>query len=482
MCSTAKKRPDFLCLVHQTDISSIKNIVQSGYLLPPRYVQKRSNMRKNVKPNTDFHKALEGVYFGLIRRSDIGKKLTWFDSNQVILVFSLALLDRNDYYISLRDQYGDMTRHTYTKQTIERFPNVNYNPDVGSHWRNDSLGMNEVMFFEKIPLSFLFEVWLPHTDGMDYHLLNNTSLILDAKNDLSPKVSMLGKPIRFTNEIPQMGQILMDCNSDQSIYEAPFCRSSMYFGGSERLNSINTDTSHLDRVTTLAEKKKIALNCGIPPEIVHQSKNQDYLNYLIRQKESEYLTFLEKNKLTPENEKKFREMYRTERKYYPPFEKEIEGYSDREINESDPFHGLVMKFISFIENEVSLAMKTEEPNLEKKEEYRKDLSNSVFESDDPSFLYMYYGPNKPLELEKNVKSMKLFLDTIDRLYDPKNKDALKKAYEIQKEYELDFDFLLMQRSMFPSENTKEVKKAVLENKRKIYELVNKFRQKVNTLL
>lgn len=372
MCEVANKNKSFLYLTHQTSFSKLQDIISKGYLLPPRYVQSKEELKKRTLSYGFRSGYIEGVFMSLIYKRNIGAQIKWHEDEthpaQCILVFSLALLERDDYYFSLSDQSGAMTRYSYTRTNLSRVPPVNFNPELRFYISKDHIGSNEIMFFEKVSLDFLEEIWLSPKTSL------SNSTVPNIPKGVKLRLHMEKYPIDTTQKIKW-------CNNtnvlrEQKKYKAPFCRGGYLF--ISPLSPVPTKDSGGDvhQINPLSTVKKIALNCGVNPDIVMGTNNRDKLNIEIRKKESEMLQFVIDNDLNiPANEIKFRKLF-SNPKYFPPFDLPLEG-NDAIVDKQDIFYNIASELIAVADEMVNYAIvNTNPPDIDKYNElYREKVIN-----------------------------------------------------------------------------------------------------------
>lgn len=445
MCDIARKRPDFRYLVHQTDIQFFKNILETGYILPPRYFLAKEHLYTMRKQN-GYRKSLEGVYMMLMTDRDFGKKIGWFQPTNVMLVFPLSLLERDDYYFSYHDQFGDMNRNTFSRKSIVNSKKTNFNPDLAMYKSKDSVGTNEIMFQEKIPMDMCVEVWIP--DGSDKTIeFARFQLRTDFQKDyVFGLASKLGRPITYTNKVLPRKQLLDWCDNQdrmqaQKIFKPSFCRSSPYLGDTGFFDKdMDVDELPLNRYTTLAEKKKIALNCGIDPELVRITNNQDLLNEYIQERETDFIDHIGLHGLdTHEKEREYRELYGGHKeKYEPPFTKQIPGYTDSEINAKDPFDDIIQEYIRYTEREIQEAMKHKNPEklFKEKKTYDNIFRKGVVSKyeDKMDFVHAFnIGLREDRDTFESYRfKTEITFRALDALYEKGNESLLQQAKEYYK--------------------------------------------------
>lgn len=458
-CEITKERPEFLCLTHQTSVNNLSIILKEGYLLPPRYFYSEDDLRDKRKSSSFFRTGMEGVYMTLVRDNERQKDISWFKPDNIILVFSIALLDRNDYYLSLRDQFGEMTSHTYTKKTIGKVPKINFNPELDTyvvHPNEDmhTTGLNEIMFFEKVPLAFLQEVWIPHTDLIKGNYLASDDKIkwnwtkertLDIVRPILDYHNYT-VPIKVLKKFPNYpSPLIKGCNdktlmNNQKVYETPLCRSNRYFIR-EKSTLFGDEIQNVDipmnRDISLANKKKIASNCGIPKKVIQETNSKDLLNYYIIQKEKEYINFIINHPVrNPENEKKFREFYmRGPKRYHPPFSRPYTNKLDAEINAYDPFRDMTQDFLAYAEKELQNSIRNKVPKVDwdKITKDKEGLAQRVLQRDHEKLSQsklVFEEIHEQLRTQDAMESViRKITSNMDRLYNEKNRVLLDSVSE-----------------------------------------------------
>lgn len=401
-CIVAKKYPQFQYLTHQTSVSNLSNIYKQGYLLPPRYYQSDEQLQARIDSVDPRDGQIEGIYMSLVFDHDAAanKRIHWFESKgkkQCILVFSVALLDRNDYYFSLRDQFGTMTTHSYTKQYLDKVPKIRFNPELetslGIVGENETLvlhaGLNEIMFFEKVSLAFLEEIWLSPS---------NTDTI-------APPPSILGSfsvPIRKSVTYFPFIKSVKGCDNpalleEQQKYQGLFCRNERIFGiGNFALPFADPSNFGFSRYSSLSTLKKIASNCfGISKSEIDAATNRDHIYILIRKSEERLLKqWLEDRKKGIKfAEERLREaLSRRKKVYLPPFLEQYSSEPDKEIDTRDFFYEIINNILELSQDELKYAIENDLPSvnnviklLQKREEKAKKLL-----SDHRTKIYLWY--------------------------------------------------------------------------------------------
>ena len=376
MCEVANKNKSFLYLTHQTSFLKLQDIISKGYVLPPRYVQSKEELKKRTLSYGFRSGYIEGVFMSLIYKRNIGSKIKWHEDEthpaQCILVFSLALLERDDYYFSLSDQSGAMTRYSYTRTNLSKVPPVNFNPEPGFYISKDHIGSNEIMFFEKVSLDFLEEIWLsPKTS------LLSRSTVPNIPKGVKLRLHMEKYPIDAIQKVKLCGN--MNVLREQKKYKAPFCRGGYLFVPSLSPVAEKDSGGDLHQTNPLSAIKKIALNCGINPDIVMGTNNRDKLNIEIRKKESEMLQFIIDNDLNiPENEIKFRKLF-SNPKYFPPFDLPLQGKDDTIVDKQDVFYNIISDLIAVADEMVKYAIVNTTPpaDIDKYKELYKEKVNNI---------------------------------------------------------------------------------------------------------
>lgn len=336
-------------------------------------------VKKDFKPM-----GLEEVYLTLVRDSDTGTPIRWKNHESIILVFSLALLERDDYYLSLRDQFGNMTGQSYSRDYITKhgLPDINFDPEILSKHPGmmAKYATNEVVFKEEIPMSYVTEVWVPSKSAnVLYPIPINEHFLKTVENLLESRfLRVLKYVVRVIDKYPgHMYSDNMQMCSEKDIqaskvYKASFCKSNQSMRKNYLMQDDTPDTSKNSFYThnwqvavPLSTTKKIALNCGIDPKLVRRYNNQDILNKLIKKKEKEQLQFIIDNssERNPRKiDKEFRERYLGKYKFEPPFvhQQLYPDKSDKEIDITNPFYELVNLIISFTEFELEYAIRNKE--------------------------------------------------------------------------------------------------------------------------
>lgn len=350
------------------------------------------------------------MYLTLVRKSDLSipnNPIPWFNTlekDQVIFVFPLSLLERNDYYLSIRDQFGSINHHTYAKQTLVKetaarkpefdasgklnvsvqkiaAPTV-YTSDLNALPRSPEYtkwlptGFNEVMFWEPIDLGMCIEVWL-HSGGSDKMYRTRVQNILDDSSILK-RIPVFTKNIY--SDIKDTNLRYKGCYDNKLIeyyksLKGPFCRSDMYIGNSASMYS-KPKESIVWRILHLDGLKGIAYNCKVDNDIIKYVRNPDLLMWFINQQELEYMQFFADGKKNGKSDtqlnEEFKQKYIVEQPNYPPFRF---NFTDDpkfviQTNKSSPFYGIVKIIIDQMERDLEYALYGHRPT---DEEYFDDL-------------------------------------------------------------------------------------------------------------
>jgi len=396
-CEIANKNPKFQYLIRQLDLRRFEIAMRTGFVSPTRhYIPKESYFA----PKSSRTMGLEEVFLTLVRKAEENTTIRWQTPVSIMLVFSLALLERDDYYLSLRDQYGDMTGQSYSRKyiagsnKIKPFPDINFDPEILSAHSDPNLlvkyAANEVVFKEEIPIKYITEVWIPGSGSTFISYTEGGGTVIRDKvlGIIKKYTSRLS--LTFQKQLPVLEQAKYPIRSapnlklctvkdiqDSKKYKASFCRStrSMY----NRVSMDNPEefrTHHWQSAVPLSTTKKIAINCGIDPGIVNRTNNPDILDQLILEKEEEELEFLQDNyseKNPRAIDAEYRKRYLGKYVFEPPFTHQPfsdgrpDGMSDREIDIQSPFYEIVDFILAFVEFELDYAIKNKQFAMTKQE-------------------------------------------------------------------------------------------------------------------
>lgn len=373
MCEVAKRNPRFRYLIRQIDLERFRYALEHGAVTPPRHYIPLEDYTTEKNGRV---RALEEVFLSLVFDFHEKTPVMWKDSLSIMLVFPLSLLERDDYYFSLRDQFGFMTKHSYARESLVRgkLPPINFDPEMASKVGMIKYASNEVVFREEIPLDgYLLEIWIPGPKaqfvipgGGNYdpqHTKIKTQMIKDLlrKHNLQGKVSV--KQVDF---FPSRKQLLAKCDpesvADSKKYKGFFCRSTGHMV--DYLDIV--DKSKLVKetwqfATHLDTKRKIALNCGIPESEVNKIYNPDLIDSDISTMENSFITFITELKKRGLTDKQVDEELRKAippQKYLPPFDDgpPLPEGTPSDLNELDPFYRLVSLITQFVEEEIQYAI------------------------------------------------------------------------------------------------------------------------------
>ena len=476
LCKVAEQYPNYAFLTHQTSLDNLKTIIEKRYLLPPRHFKTPAEIKQDIEirnhENVNHMGALEGVFMTLVRKSDFDRKnpIFWFnktDRDQVILVFPLTLLERNDYYLNLRDQFGDINHQTFSKQTLitkkgvktykfeERSGEVKdivptnkikifpQNPKLDKLLRSPEhvpglpLGFNEIMFWNPVHLSMCIEIWLHPGGTFGYNTKATT--IINESSILKTRPIIAGT--NFYKDIENSKDRLLGCEDDELIEKmktlrAPFCRSGIFTGYNSHLYTPSKNIIWRDKHLYLLQN--IAYNCGMKEDIIKRIRNPDILTWYIKLIEDEYLYFfLDMKKKGIPNEdmdNEFISLFMRDRETikHPPFSTSLlKGKTEIEsINQRSPFYGIVQIIIDQMEKELEMALsgkhlsdtENEEMILDVfykiRDKYRQflDMVNIVYNSD------KFEQKDFPLLLDVFI--------TLECLYEPEAQKAQEQLMDV----------------------------------------------------
>ena len=372
MCEVAKKYPQFQYLIRQFDLRRFKIALESKFISPSRHY---TDPNKYDELKSAQFIALEEVFLTLVYDFDKGNDILWKNDTSIMFVFSLALLERDDYHISLRDQYGRLTHHSYSRNYIMKhdFPRINFNPtSLHKHDISYVYADNEVVFKEEIPIDYVIEVWIPIESKISKSVIE--AMLKEHNLDIT---------VRATNTYPTINKTLTykKCNpksiAESKKYKSPFCRSS---------GNMHVNLTYFDRddsksgiwtlgAIPLSTKKKIALNCGIPSEEVKKINTHDALDSLLNFRETYELIYLTENAekhreqqkpvrtIDPEYREEFLDNADVEFKFEPPFYHQpisnhpsFKGVKDEDIDKKYIFSDFVNLVMQFLEDDLTYAI------------------------------------------------------------------------------------------------------------------------------
>ena len=283
--TVAEKRPDFMALSHSTSIDNLKNIFIKQKLLP---VKDKLIQEKYSGLTPKGFDTTSGVFFRILYNDRENQEIQYNIESPIILIFSLKLLDRPDYYANLYDQNGILTKKSYGKDTIIQMPR--FNSDF------EYLPANEVMFNNAVAINCLEEIWCQNNSMAN--LINN----LKQGNKTPVKVMT-----KYPSNIQYNKACSLGIDNKPLFCNAPRNKTDQY--------------SSPYMLNTLSTYKKIALNCGIDKTTIDKTNSINNLRELIYNKLKEIV------KEDPQKE------YKTY--HYPPFNKPYDSkMSDEKIDNS----------------------------------------------------------------------------------------------------------------------------------------------------
>ena len=283
--TVAEKRPDFMALSHSTSIDNLKNIFIKQKLLP---VKDKLIQEKYSGLTPKGFDTTSGVFFRILYNDRENQEIQYNIESPIILIFSLKLLDRPDYYANLYDQNGILTKKSYGKDTIIQMPR--FNSDF------EYLPANEVMFNNAVAINCLEEIWCQNNSMAN--LINN----LKQGNKTPVKVMT-----KYPSNIQYNKACSLGVDNKPLFCNAPRNKTDQY--------------SSPYMLNTLSTYKKIALNCGIDKTTIDKTNSINNLRELIYNKLKEIV------KEDPQKE------YKTY--HYPPFNKPYDSkMSDEKIDNS----------------------------------------------------------------------------------------------------------------------------------------------------
>lgn len=161
----------FGCISHNTNINNLKSIKQTGGIFTPIEREKyKVNYVSNFSQYFIFSKITKleeypGIYTSLLSESDFGNPIQYFGKNNVIIIYSLALLNRGDYHVNITDSNGFISSNTYSKETLKDYPNQ------GSWTSKNNGNGNECVFHHGISNDFIQEIWVQNENARKKALL-----------------------------------------------------------------------------------------------------------------------------------------------------------------------------------------------------------------------------------------------------------------------------------------------------------------------
>jgi len=301
--TVAEKRPDFIALLHTTSLKNFESIYKNKYLYG---IKEQYQGKTAVTSGLTFkgYDTTSGVYFRILYNKLNDKTINYNIDMPIILVFSLKLLERRDYYVNLLDQLGILTKNSYGKDTITEMPRV----DTNSTFKYP----NEVMFNNKVSLNYLEEIWCEDETTCDI-----------VKRIVGDNVR-----VKIVTEYPS--ELQYNKNVKEEGNNLPlFCNA---LG-----TASNQDSPKL--LNSLSTYKKIALNCGIERATIDKINSINDVRTLI------YNKLLEIVKENPQTE------YKTY--HYPPFNKPYSrDESDEVIDRRAVDYATINKAINDFEKDI----------------------------------------------------------------------------------------------------------------------------------
>lgn len=192
-----------------------------------------------------------GVYFSVSFDHDIGKEKTYYEDDEVHLVFCTALLNRRDYHWNPVDENGYISSRTYDPDLFEA---LLLSSDPGR--MEDYITTNELVVHHSVPLTFLREIWV-QSKSMQ-------SEVMTLMNGSNVKV-------RVVNNIPDkeyvcMSKIVEQLTPNMCFWFDPYERPSKPDGFNEPMDFY----------------RHLAMQCGLSQEEVNKFDDPSKLNQRLK--------------------------------------------------------------------------------------------------------------------------------------------------------------------------------------------------------
>ena len=174
----------FTCLLHNTEIESIGSIFERGGLehrlllglenIPARSGGAGSYIIEHVENNARNQRQFPGSYFHVEpQRSWLSEtKINDYDfkanEERLDMIFSLALLQQQNWHLNLMDNYGAITNFTFSPLTLAKHINK-LPPLYGNNEGPKGFYKEELIIHDKVPIEFC--------EAIIYHDKNNKIIL-----------------------------------------------------------------------------------------------------------------------------------------------------------------------------------------------------------------------------------------------------------------------------------------------------------------
>lgn len=148
-------------ITYTTSVENLVSILRSRKLMTKQELHRTKTKyvrgdEDTIVSNTVTRDEFPAVYFGLLRKSDIGASwppryvgnFEFSSEKHITLVFTTALLRKKNWHLNFRDNMGYITKDTYTFRTLDSF-----------YKRLTDADDAELMIHDSVSLVGLEEIW-----------------------------------------------------------------------------------------------------------------------------------------------------------------------------------------------------------------------------------------------------------------------------------------------------------------------------------
>jgi len=219
-----------------------------------------------------------GIYMTPLTSDSIGEDINYEWGVEVRLIFSVGLLEQNNYHINKTDSNGFIYDETYSSK---------FNKQLNLHHQHQP----EIIFHDNINLDLLEEIWvgdvsikkkIEQISKIPISVARIKYNIVNVKNFIKIKKLIKETPIQIQTYIPN--KIYSKHCDDISAYisdkKPNYCYTTDGTWYDEDYPILGHDTQYKYDSSNLNFYKQIALNCGVEKTKLEQFTNEEHIPML----------------------------------------------------------------------------------------------------------------------------------------------------------------------------------------------------------